>query len=193
MVSFAKAGKPLELTKKGFLKKLEKLGLKSFHWVWGSNMSLLHNYITTGRNTIWAFILKNQYRPLFLFQHGFDRVVGNPPWLAYKAVKEPQYQKQIKTLTFEYGLLDKADQRNFPHMDTSTLFFAYSADRYLKKQGVIGFVMPYSVITGAKVHNNFKSMRFSGTNLRWDKILDCRRVEPLFNTRGCVIICTKLT
>jgi hypothetical protein len=61
MVSFAKAGTDLKIAKKGFLKKLEMLKITEFIWAWTSNLSLLHKYIKEGRNTIWAFILKNQY------------------------------------------------------------------------------------------------------------------------------------
>jgi hypothetical protein len=191
MVHFAKSDSPLKVISKGFTKRIEKLGEHRFHWAWASNLRVLRNYIAKGRDTIWAFIIKNQYRPLFLFQRSFDNVVGNPPWLAYKFVKEPLYQEQIRALTFEYGLLDKSDVRNFPHVDTSTLFFAYSADRYLEPGGRIGFVMPYSVITGSKVHANFKLMRFGDSKLSWDLIVDCKDVQPLFNVPTCVLICSK--
>jgi len=47
------------------------------------------------RDSIWAFILKNLYKPLFL-KGNFDVVLGNPPWLSYRYVEKGEYQKFLK-------------------------------------------------------------------------------------------------
>ena len=48
-----------------------------------------------GRDTIWAYVLKNIYKPLFL-KGRFDIVVGNPPWLSYRYVERSDYQKFLR-------------------------------------------------------------------------------------------------
>ena len=44
--------------------------------------------IRNRQDTIWAFVLRNNLRPLFLHNR-YDVVVGNPPWLAYRYVSDP--------------------------------------------------------------------------------------------------------
>jgi len=54
----------------------------------------LKHFIDNDRDTIWAYILKNIYKPLF-FRNKFDAVIGNPPWIAYRYMP-PDYQKFLK-------------------------------------------------------------------------------------------------
>jgi len=66
-------------------------------------------------------------------------------------------------------------------MDLSTLFYALVRDRYLKPNGTLAFVMPRSVITGAKQHRPFQQIGFT-------RILDFENVTSLFNVPACVLI-----
>jgi len=50
------------------------------------------------RDTVWAFILKNIYKPLFLRNQKFDVVIGNPPWISYRYVESTDYQDFLKKL-----------------------------------------------------------------------------------------------
>ena len=63
----------------------------------------------------------------------------------------------------------------------STLFFAHAKDRYLKDGGMLAFVMPRSVLTGAKQHRPFQRHGMT-------RILDVGDVSPLFNVPAAVII-----
>ncbi|MEM2173285.1 MAG: N-6 DNA methylase [Thermoproteota archaeon] len=57
------------------------------------------------RDTIWGFILKNYYRPIFINKKKVDAIIGNPPWLSYRYVKSTEYQRFLKQLIVEkYGL-----------------------------------------------------------------------------------------
>jgi hypothetical protein len=56
----------------------------------------LKHFLDSERDTIWAFILKNLYKPLLLRER-FDAVMGNPPWIAYRSL-EPRYQEFIRRL-----------------------------------------------------------------------------------------------
>lgn len=53
--------------------------------------------------------------------------------------------------------------------------------------GLLAFVMPRSVITGAKQHAEFRQ-RYASTALL---IIDCEQVAPLFNVPTCVILWSK--
>jgi hypothetical protein len=52
---------------------------------------------------------------------------------------------------------------------------------YLRKGGTIAFVMPRSVITGAKQHRRFQARGIT-------QVLDLLGVFPLFNVPSCVVI-----
>ena len=71
-------------------------------------------------------------------------------------------------------------------MDTSTVFYVKAASTYISKGGVLAFVMPRSVITGAKQHKAFKKQKKPPMKLV--KILDVEKVNPLFNVDSCSLI-----
>ncbi len=144
---------------------------------------VMKELIEERRDTIWAFILKNLYKPLFL-KGNFDVVLGNPPWLSYRYVEKGEYQKFLKRqIVKEYSLLSgKAEL--ITHMELATLFFLRAAHLYLKKGGTIGFVLPRSVFS-ADQHYNFRRSYFS-LNLGFEEVWDLEGVEPLFNVPACV-------
>ncbi len=177
----------------GFSSHLESQGYKDWVYLWRGNLKLMRKLVKQRRDTIWTFILKNYYRPAYLHRHPFDLVAGNPPWLSYRYITEPEYQAQVKRLTFSYGLLSKKEVKLYTHMELATLFFVLSTDAYLKKEGIIAFVMPRSVLTGAKQHKRFqeflKGYQLPPTQL--EKVMDVEEVSPLFNVPACVLIAKK--
>ncbi|MGD0017023.1 MAG: N-6 DNA methylase, partial [Verrucomicrobiia bacterium] len=148
---------------------------------WMANFRLMMKLEKGRRNSIWGYILKNAYRPAYLRREQADYIVGNPPWLSYRYIKDKGYQRRVKDLTFDYELLEKDDRKLFTTMDASTLFFAHSAKQFLKPTGTIAFVMPKSVIVPAQQHANFQKLGFS-------QIHDFTGVEPLFKVRSCVLV-----
>ena len=148
---------------------------------WKQNLKLLANLIKHKRNSIWPYILKNAYRPIYLSLDKVDYVVGNPPWLAYRYIKDDAYKSRVKELTFELGLLDKKDNKLFTQMDTSTVFFRYCQREFLKDKGTLAFVMPKTTILPSKQHIPFQKQGIS-------EIFDFSDVSPLFNVRSVVLI-----
>jgi len=150
----------------------------------------LRNLIESKRDTIWAFVLKNIYKPLFL-KGNFDFVVGNPPWLSFRYA-EPEYQKFLKRhITRTYNLLlGKAEL--ITHMELGTLFFLRAADLYLRPDGAIAFVLPRSIFT-ADQHDAFRQGKFTFTEakVKFEEIWDLEGVEPLFNVPACVVLAVK--
>lgn len=55
----------------------------------------LSDLIRQRQNSIWAFIVRNAYRPAML-RDRFDFIVGNPPWLSYRYIADPEYQAEVK-------------------------------------------------------------------------------------------------
>ncbi len=149
--------------------------------LWSENAKLLTAQIARGRDSIWLYILQNTSRPLILQHLKFDVVIGNPPWIAYRYLQDQSYQRDVKTLIREYGLLASNETKLNTVMELATLFFEHCRAVYLKPGGTIAFVLPRSVITGAKQHRVFQEKGFS-------RILDLQGVAPLFGVECCVMI-----
>jgi hypothetical protein len=144
---------------------------------------LLHGFIRKPEDTIWAYILKNQYKPTFLTKQ-FDVVIGNPPWLSFRFVEKGEYQDYLKHLIVkEFGLLEGAGHL-ITHLELGTLFFARCATLYLKRSGKIGFVLPRSIFT-ADQHDRFRRSYGMG-NTTLTQIWDLEDVSPLFNVPATV-------
>jgi len=144
---------------------------------------LLHQLIRKPENTIWAYILKNQYKPTFLTKQ-FDVVIGNPPWLSFRYVEKGEYQDYLKRLIVkECGLLEGAGHL-ITHLELGTLFFVRCATLYLKPTGRIGFVVPRSIFT-ADQHDRFRRS-YVRANTTLTEVWDLEDVSPLFNVPAAV-------
>lgn len=149
----------------------------------------LMELIDARKDSVWLFMMRNIYAPVRMKERRFDIVIGNPPWTSFKFIDNTGYQQFIKETVFEYGLLSSDDVDLFTHMDTSTVFYARIADFYLKDRGILAFVMPRSVLTGAKQHAAFKEQRKPPMEIK--EIIDVADVEPLFNVPACSILSKK--
>jgi hypothetical protein len=154
---------------------------------------MLKKFIDSNRDTIWAFILKNIYKPLF-FRRDFDLVIGNPPWISFRYM-EPYYQGVLKKkIVNEYRLLTGRAE-NISNLEIATLFLLRATDLYLRKLGQIAFVLPRSVFS-ADQHDGFRRrtsifLEHPGQNLFWCEVWDCEKVAPLFNVPACVLFAQK--
>ncbi len=110
-----------------------------------------------------------------------DIVVGNPPWLSYRYLLNRASQREIKELIDRYQLLARGNRQLHTQIELATLFFEHCHKVHLKPGGTIAFVMPRTVLTGAKQHRAFQQHSFSN-------VLDLKGVEPLFNVETCVLI-----
>lgn len=154
---------------------------------------VLKHFIDSDRDTIWAFVLKNIYKPLF-FKRKFNFVIGNPPWIAFRFT-EPVYQAFLKRqITQEYKLLTARGEL-ITHMEVATLFLVRTADLYLKSGGTIAFILPRSLFSadqhGGLRKRTFKFSEDASQNLFWREVWDCENVMPLFNVPACVLIANK--
>ncbi len=173
----------------GFLTRLKQLEVPVSLWhLWEANLDLLRWLLAAPTTDgVWRFILKNAYQPELLSRRKFAYVVGNPPWLSYRYIKRRGYQQRVRELVLAYGLLESRQAHLFTHMELATLFFAFCADRYLAEGGVLAFVMPRSILTGAKQHDAFRQRYVAACR----SLIDCEQVMPLFNVPACVAVCTQ--
>lgn len=141
----------------------------------------LKQFIDANRDTIWAFVLKNIYKPLF-FKRTFDFIVGNPPWIVFNSIGEPLYQKFLKQqIINDYKLL-KGRGELITHMELATLFLVRAADLYLKTGGTLAFVLPRSLFS-ADQHDGLRQRTFEFSEdteqfLTWREIWDCENIAP---------------
>jgi SAM-dependent methyltransferase len=184
MAQFAKRGAASKEAEnragKGFEKRLEGFCNDELFF-WRENFKLMVHLVKEDRDSIWAFILKNAYRPAYLRRQKVDVVAANPPWLSLHDIVDEGYKDRIKELTFHYKLLGKKEVKLFTQMDTSTVFFVHAEHEFLKDDGKMAFVMPKSVILPAKQHFAFQRHGFSA-------IHEFSDVDPLFRVRSCLLI-----
>jgi hypothetical protein len=152
-------------------------------------LATMTELIDADRDSVWVFMMRNIYAPLRIKEKHFDLLIGNPPWVSFKFIENTSYQDFVKETVFKYKLLDRKETDLFTHMDTSTVFYAKTADIYLADHGVMAFIMPRSVITGAKQHEKFKMQKKPPMTIV--KIFDVEKVSPLFKVDACSIVAKK--
>ncbi len=149
----------------------------------------LSSLIKENLNTIYAFLIKNVYKPAVLGR--FDFIVGNPPWLSYRYVRLTEYQEDLKKMIIgSYRLLDSKETKLLTQMELATLFFVRTAHIFLVDKGTIAFVMPRSVFTSNQ-HDAFRRGAFVPP-LQFTEVIDLTGVEPLFNVPSCVVVGKKV-
>ncbi len=150
-------------------------------WRFTSDLSEL---IRDKQNSIWSFVIRNSYRPALL-RHQFDVILGNPPWVAYRYVTDPEYQKEIKKRAVETYKIAPKSQKLFTQMELATVFLAHSMHSFAKPGGKLAFVMPRSVLS-ADQHQNLIQRKYSA-DFKLTGYWDLWGVAPLFNVPSCVL------
>ncbi|MDW8371913.1 MAG: N-6 DNA methylase, partial [Geminicoccaceae bacterium] len=99
------------------------------------------------RDRIWPFVLRNLVRPVWLSRpdQRADVVVGNPPWVTYRYLS-PDLKERFRAACQSYGIWVGGVFAT--QQDTSALFWARAAERYLAPGGTIAFVMPWAALNG---------------------------------------------
>lgn len=94
-------------------------------------------------------------------KHSFDLVLGNPPWLTYKDLKDKNYQEKIRTLANELEI--KPPSQYTTHIELAAIFFYSIPTDFLKINGKIFFVITKSILNGDhcykfRIFNIFKDL-----------------------------------
>lgn len=105
-----------------------------------------------GRNGIWAFILRNTYRPGLLAGR-FNGLVSNPPWLAMSALADNPYRDLLSRRAALYGV--RPAGQSFLHLELGTTHLLHAVDRYLKPGAAVACLVPGTILNGNH-HEKFR-------------------------------------
>lgn len=97
------------------------------------------------RNGIWAFILRNTYRPALLTGQ-FNGLVSNPPWLAMSGLADNPYKEVLTERARIYGI--RPPGPSFLHLELGTAHLLHAVDRYLSQDASIACLVPGTVLNG---------------------------------------------
>jgi len=112
-----------------------------------------------GKNRVWTGIIKNSFSPLHSGR--FDFIVGNPPWVHWESLPD-DYREASGDIWMKYKLQAKATSDRFElgkmGRDISFLFTYVCADRYLKPNAKLAFLITWSAFKSraAEVFRRFR-------------------------------------
>ncbi|HEX5425408.1 MAG TPA: N-6 DNA methylase, partial [Candidatus Acidoferrales bacterium] len=150
----------------------------------------LADLIRERKNSIWSFIIRNSYRPA-MFRGQFDFIVGNPPWLSYRYIADPEYQREIKRRAVDQYEIAPKSQKLFTHMELATIFLAHSMAIFARPGAKLGFVMPRGVLSADQHQKLIK--RDYNSPFRLTSYWDLWDVSPLFNVPSCALFAKRDT
>lgn len=176
------------------------------------NLHKLIQLINQNENSIWLYVLNNYYSSFYYTQRKCDILMGNPPWIIMRSFAHTGYQEFLKSQSEKYNLLpdkiptqlyhkelnleqestyylSKIRSRLFSEMELASLFTCKVIDLYLKKNGLLGFILPISTITGYNQH-----VRFRDFNKPVSKLIEIHNFEdvsPIFSLPTCCLIVKK--
>jgi hypothetical protein len=145
---------------------------------------------TDGRNGIWTRVIANSFAPLFL--HGFDLVVGNPPWIFWNSLQGVYRERLREIMTDEYRIMS-ANKSTFSKLgqsgkDISMLFVYASLDRFLGENGRLGFVITKSIFFSA-AGSEFRSFALpNGEEFSLESISDWETVKPFTGAANKTVV-----
>lgn len=148
----------------------------------------LADLIKREENSIWAFVVRNAYRPAML-RDRFDFLVGNPPWLSYRYISDPEYQAEVSRRAVDQYRIAPKSQKLRTQMELATVVLVHTLSTFGKNGAQLAFVMPRSVLS-ADQHENLRLRKYVGPiNIHgyWD-LFD---VAPIFNVPCCVLFARK--
>lgn len=143
------------------------------------------------RNGIWAFILRNTYRP-GLLSGQFNGLVSNPPWLALSALADNPYKKALTARAKLYGI--RPAGQSFLHLELGTTHLLHAVDRYLKAGASVACLVPGTIFNGHH-HEPLRQREFLTSKRHVAlEIGEVWQVAPgTFKYPGAAIVGTKLS
>jgi methylase of polypeptide subunit release factors len=137
-------------------------------------------------NGIWAFILRNSYRPA-LVAGEFNGLIMNPPWLAMSKLADNPFKKNLQAKAARYDIAPGGQSKH--HLELATTFLLHAADDYLAADGVVACVLPETLLNGDH-HKRFRRGDFrKSVALRAERI--DRVEEDTFRNNAIVLHCQK--
>ena len=115
-----------------------------------------------GRNDVWQWYITNVAQANRLHMRGFDRILGNPPWITRKDMS-PDRQARHRAQSIELGVwkggANLATQNNLAALFVAKVTRDYAAD---DTDWRVGYVLPWSALQ-SQAWSEFRRGRWSGT------------------------------
>ncbi len=142
----------------------------------------LQSLYRAGRNGIWTFIFRNLARPVWLSraEQRADVIVGNPPWIVYRHLS-PGMKERLREGLLAYGLWVGGPLAT--QQDLWALFWARAAERYLRPEGRIAFVVPFAALN-APVFAALRAGHMGPARVRLTGAWSLERVWPIFGAQS---------
>ncbi|MDN5214725.1 N-6 DNA methylase [Fulvivirgaceae bacterium BMA12] len=159
-------------------------------------LTFLKELITTidqlnrdGRNGIWAYILRNSFRP-GLVAGQFNGVVSNPPWLALSKIADNPYQAILKYKAEAFDI--KPPGSSHLHIELATIFLLHAIQKYLIEDAQIGCIVPDTILNGHH-HNPFRKFQFftCSESIAFDVAEIWKVQEHVFKNNAVILFGTK--
>ena len=129
-----------------------------------------------GQNHIWAYYTRNLVRPVWLSANKVDRIVGNPPWLAYNQTRSTIRSALERLAKREYRIWP--EPRYVTHADLAGLFYSRCLLLYLRQGGRMGMVMPHSALAAGQYEKWRKGQWSVGQANLSETPWDLEQLEP---------------
>jgi hypothetical protein len=146
------------------------------------------------QNGIWARIIKNAFAPLFIEK--VDYVAGNPPWVNWESLPEG-YREGSLTLWDYYDLRPEKGQlarMKGGKKDLSMLFVYVAADKYLRTEGMLGYVITQSVFKSGSAASGFRRFQLPDNHyIRVAGVDDMSALSPFVGAtnRTAILACSR--
>ncbi len=138
-----------------------------------------------GRDSVWAYVVRNLSRPLAFSTGGgwANVVVGNPPWLAFQHMTTDLQRRFKELATGERVYVARVPAHN----DLCALFTVRATQLYLRSGGRIAFVLPMAALTRGQFER-LRSGSFDSARIAWDEVWTMDdSVQPLFPVPSCAV------
>lgn len=153
-----------------------------------ATFSLLCELHDNRRNHVWGYYVRNLARPIWLSrpEGKVDRLVGNPPWLAYRYMK-PDMQEVFRKRCEERNLWSGGKLAT--QQDLSAYFVVRAAELYLREGGRLAFVMPRAALSRQAFAGFRAGSYVPHSRIAFGRPWDLDLVRPnLFPVPSCVVI-----
>ena len=139
-----------------------------------------------GLNGLWAFILKNSYRPA-LVAGQFNGLISNPPWLALSKIADNPYGASLREMARRLRLTPPGPAHL--HTELATTFLYASVGRYLIPGSVVACILPDAVLNGYQ-HRPFREGAPVGGPMKVPlRVVELWRVESgTFKNEAIVLV-----
>lgn len=164
------------------LKKIEGITIPENLYNTSRNLfNQLQGLHLSGKDGFWPIILKNSFAPLFC-QQKFDYIMGNPPWIAWKAMSE-SYRDLSLDIWLSYGIFEKnAYDKKTSHDDFAMAVTYVTIDHYLKDNGLACYVLPQTFVKSLKGGEGFRKFEVTRDNQNLpfcvEAVYDMLKINP---------------